>query len=379
MAIKREKDMKKLRSGFTTGACAAAAAKAALILLNGGKPGATLDVIFPDGKKRGLPLESAKLGKNGIIATAAVRKDAGDDPDVTDKALISVKISPISQIDVCSKDFTEKILGSTFVIRGGKGVGLATRKGLPIPEGKWAINPVPRKMISENIASCGYTRKGVFLLEISVKDGIKIARRTLNPTLGIVGGISILGTSGIVVPYSNKAYLDTVKILLDGARMQRLPHVALCTGGSTAKAVAKLHPRIPEHGIIRIGDFIGPTLKHAASLGFKTITVACMPGKLLKFAEGHRNTHAHNVKQQFDGLAKFAEKLCVGDRTVAGIRNSATVGEILELLDSKTASAILEGLAEKALRNFIKWTGTDHVEIIVFDSHGYVITRKSCS
>ena len=310
-------------------------------------------------------------------ATASVIKDAGDDPDVTHKALITVEISPLPARNITTRDFTVDILNSAFAIRGGKGVGLVTRKGLPVPEGKWAINPIPRKMLAENLIACKYKTTGLFLLEISVKNGEKIAKRTLNPTLGVKGGISILGTSGIVVPYSNKAYLKTVKILLNGAKMEGIRHIAICTGGTTAKAVGKLYPEIPELGIIRIGDFINPALKNASSLGFDKITVACMPGKLLKYAEGHKNTHAHNVKQQFGGLAKFAESLGFSGQTVEKIRGSATVREILDFIKPDPALKMMNDLAGKALGNFLNWTDSSNIEVVVFDSDGKTVARKT--
>jgi cobalt-precorrin-5B (C1)-methyltransferase len=232
-------------------------------------------------------------------------------------------------------------------------------------------------MLAENLLSCKYKTSGLFLLEISVKNGEKIAKRTLNPTLGVAGGISILGTSGIVVPYSNKAYINTVKILLKGAKMEGIRHIALCTGGTTAKALGKLYTEIPELGIIRIGDFINPALKSASSLGFDKITVACMPGKLLKYAEGHKNTHAHKVKQQFGGLAKFAESLGFSGQTVEKIRGSATVREILDFIKPDPALKMVNELAGKALGNFLNWTDSSNIEVVVFDSDGKTVVRKT--
>lgn len=370
-------DIKKLKTGYTTGACAAAAAKAAWTIFNGEEVGDETDIVFPDRKKRSLPVKSAEMDERTKTAAASVIKDAGDDPDVTHKALITVKISPAPARSITTRDFTADILNAAFVIRGGKGVGLVTRRGLPVPEGKWAINPVPRKMLAENLLACKYKTSGLFLLEISVKNGEKIAKRTLNSTLGVTGGISILGTSGIVVPYSNKAYLSTVKILLKGAKMAGIRHIALCTGGTTAKAIAKIYPEIPELGIIRIGDFINPAIKFASSMEFEKITIACMPGKLLKYAEGHKNTHAHKVKQEFGGLAKFAESLGFSGQTVQKIRGSATVREILDFIKPDPALKMMNELAGKALGNFFDWTGSSNMEVIVFDTSGKTVVKKT--
>jgi cobalt-precorrin-5B (C1)-methyltransferase len=367
--------IKNLRTGFTTGACAAAGAKAAWLLYNGKKNHDNINIIFPDKKHRCLKIDSSEM-RNGKASVSLI-KDAGDDPDVTDKARITVKINPISAGEISSRDYTIDILDASFVIRGGKGVGYATKRGLPVPEGKWAINPVPLKMISGNIAECEIRRRGLFLLDISVKNGEKIARKTLNPALGIKGGISILGTSGIVVPYSNKAYIDTVKILLRGAAEYGIKHIILCTGGSTARALKKTYPKIPEIAIVRIGDFINPAIKFASSLGFDKITVACMPGKLLKYAEGHKNTHAHNVAQQFSGLAKFAKKIGAADKTVNRIKNAAAVREIFDFVKPDIRAKLLDNMTEKALNNFHKWTGSQNIEIVVFDPDGKPVTTKS--
>ncbi len=374
--MKSETAIRKLKTGYTTGACAAAAAKAAWLLYNGEKSVDEVKIIFPDKKFHHLKIESFEFNEEERIARATVVKDAGDDPDVTDNAHISVKITPIPARKIEGSDFTEDILESSFIIRGGKGVGIVTRQGLPVPEGKWAINPVPRKMIMENLASCKFDTVGLFLLEISVRGGERLAKKTLNPTLGIKGGISILGTSGIVVPYSNKAYLKTIKILLNGAKLHGVRHVALCTGGTTAKAISRMYPTIPEQGIIRIGDFINPAIKHASSLKFDKITVACMPGKLVKYAEGHKNTHAHNVKQQFGGLAKFAEDLGFSGETVNRIRSSSTVREILNFIKPDPALQMMNDMAGKALRNFFNWTGSSNIEVVVFDANGRKVTEK---
>jgi cobalt-precorrin-5B (C1)-methyltransferase len=367
---------KNLRTGFTTGACAAAGAKAAWLLYNGKGIHDKINIIFPDRKRRCLKIDSSET-RNGKASVSLI-KDAGDDPDVTDKARITVKINSISAGEISNRDYAVDILSASFAIRGGKGVGYAARKGLPVPQGKWAINPVPLKMISENIAECEIRRHGLFLLDISVKDGEAIAKKTLNPALGIKGGISILGTSGIVVPYSNKAYIDTVKVLLRGAAEYGIKHIILCTGGSTAKALKESCPKIPEIAIVRIGDFINPAIKFASSLGFDKITVACMPGKLLKYAEGHKNTHAHNVAQQFSGLAKFAKKIGVDGKTVNRIKNAAAVREIFDFVKPDIRAKLLDNMAENALNNFRGWTGSQNIDIVVFDSDGKPVTTKSC-
>ncbi len=370
MAVK-----KKLRKGFTTGACAAAGAKAAWMLLNGQTPPPDLDVLFKDGKRRGIKLES--VGRHGAGVSAEVIKDAGDDPDVTDKACIWVSLEESGKSEMSLCDHVIEAGGSFFILRGGAGVGLVTRKGLAAPEGKWAINPGPLKMISDNLLDCGVVRDGVFLIEISVRDGDKIAEKTLNPVLGVVGGISILGTSGIVVPSSNKAYVETIRILLRGASDAGLSHVALCTGGSTSEAVRELYPGLPEIATIRIADFIGDSLKYAAARNFEKITVACMVGKLLKYAQGHKNTHAHIVSQSFPLLAKLARSLGADDSQAEALEDSRTVSEALSHVDAEMRGMLLDSLAGKALFNFREWTGSENIEIVVFSAGREALLRKT--
>ncbi len=373
----KNKEIKKTKVGFTSGACAAAAAKAAWMLYNGERVEDEVDILFPDKKRYSLKIKASGMNDKTKTATASVIKDADDDPDFTHKMLITVKISPLLARNITTRDFTADILDSAFVIRGGKGVGLVAGKGLPVPEGKWAIYPVPRKMLADNILSCKYRTNGLFLLEISVKNGEAFAKKTLSPTIGIKGGISILGTSGIVLPYSNKAHLDTVKILLNGAGKEGIRQIVLCVGGTTVKAVRKMYPEIPELGIIRVGDLINPALKFASSLGFAKITIACMPGKFLKYAEVHRNTHAHNVNQRFGGLAKFAENLGFSGRTVEKIKGSATVREIMDFIKPDAALKKMNELAGKALGNFLDWTGNSNIEVVVLDSDGKAVAGKT--
>ena len=268
-----------LRSGFTTGACAAAAAKAAYC-------GKVLPVIFPDGTGKIIPV---KISGN----SASVIKDAGDDPDVTDKALISVEIEKSHQVE--TEDYCETVKGGKIILCGGEGVGLATRPGLDIPPGKWAINPAPRKMIVENLIDAGFNGASI-RVTITVANGKEIALKTLNPTLGIVGGISILGTSGIVVPYSNAAYIHTIDLRIRNAVAEGAKVLAFSTGSRTGKAILRDYAELKEKNIIRIADFIGQALESAQKAGVKKMVIACMPGKLYKYACGYKNTHAHKVK-----------------------------------------------------------------------------------
>lgn len=369
-----------LRKGFTTGAAVAATAKAAWLLLNNSKPQSKIDIIFGDSKRRKLTLNSLALSRAGSakIAKASIIKDAGDDPDVTNHALISVKIKKGKINEAKNSDHILRIKKCIFIVRGGVGVGIVRRKGLPVLLGKSAINPGPLKMLRKNLAECDFRKSGTFLLEISVKDGEKIAKKTLNPILGIKNGISILGTTGIVVPYSHKAYLDTIKILIKGAKKEGLTHIAFCTGSSTEKAIKKIYPCMKAISIIRIADFIAPSLETADKLKFRKVSVACMQGKLLKYARGDKNTHAHIVKQYLSFFAKIArEKFDLPSVIQEKIKKSSTMNEALSYLPSEKVRPILNELSEIALLNFKNWTkNLNYLEILLFSNDGSLIIRK---
>src|SRR5215467_7030216 len=225
-----------LRRGWTTGACATAAAKAACAALVTGKFPDPVEITLPRGERPSFAL--AVYRKDRDSATAGVVKDAGDDPDVTHGALILATVRPAAP-------------GSGVIFRAGKGVGTVTRPGLPIPPGEPAINPVPRKMIRDAIAEVArqHGAPGDVTVEIAIADGEALATRTLNARLGIVGGLSVLGTTGIVVPYSCAAWIHSIRSGIDVARAIGLTHIAGSTGTGSEAAVQKLYG-FPESALI---------------------------------------------------------------------------------------------------------------------------------
>ena len=232
-----------LRTGFSTGACAAAAASAAWLRFRGTDPGDGIDILFPDGKRRRIDLAGSKATEH---PSAWVIKDAGDDVDITDKAVIRVSVQKIEGADVLEADHVEKCGKCNIVLRAGDGVGRVTRRGLDVPVGKWAINPVPRRMIIDNLKHLDIDSEDCSLLfEISIDNGAELAGKTLNPTLGIEGGLSILGTTGLVIPCSNKAYIATIKILLRGAAECGCKTAVLVTGGKTHRLARSEFPDLP--------------------------------------------------------------------------------------------------------------------------------------
>jgi cobalt-precorrin-5B (C1)-methyltransferase len=229
---------------------------------------------------RGLGLEVGVEGYSSSegAASATVRKDAGDDPDVTNGALIGARLS--------------RWEGPGVLILGGPGVGRFTKPGLPLPPGEWAINPVPRAMIRENLSP--FLGEGVpgLRVEISVEDGELLAQSTLNPRLGIAGGISILGTSGLVRPFSHPAYLATIDAAMGVARALGSEEIVLSTGGRSEGFARRERPDLPGEAFVMIADYFRGGLRRAARHGFKTVGLSSFFGKAAKQAMGLPNTHA---------------------------------------------------------------------------------------
>lgn len=362
---------KTLRTGYTSGACAAAAAKAAFSKT---AAGATLEVLFPDSNYHKFAVSSCEIRKNKVIA--AVIKDAGDDPDITHNAQISAAISPFEE-KVGEHDYELTCGKATIILRGGEGVGYSTRFGPDVPVGKWAINPVPREMIINNLQEAGCGReKRVWLVEIAIADGEKLAEKTLNPTLGIIGGLSVLGITGIVEPKSHAAYIETIRILLKGIvenHQSGLMTAVLCTGARTQRAVAAGYPELSEHTFIRIGDFIAESLKFAAEFKLDKVIVGCMPGKLAKYAAGFENTHAHKVKMDI-AIFEPALKSCkVSEETCKKVLSSLTIREALECLNKDEFTPVLDFIGMEALKHIKQWCPGSSCEIRTYDYDGKLL------
>jgi cobalt-precorrin-5B (C1)-methyltransferase len=283
-------DGQTLRRGWTTGACATAAAKAAFVALRTGAFPDPVEIDLPRGGRASFALAETWVVPD--CAMAAVVKDAGDDPDVTHGALIRVKVRA-------------GMLGSGVVFRAGPGVGTVTRAGLPLPPGEPAINPVPRQMIRDALASVTGGPVDVEV-EIGVDDGERLASRTLNGRLGIVGGLSILGTTGIVVPYSCAAWIDSIHRGIDVARAAGLTHIAGATGSTSEAAVARLHG-LPEIALIEMGDFVGGMLRYLRRHPVARVTIAGGVGKMAKLAQGRLDLHSKRGAVDVPALAALAD------------------------------------------------------------------------
>lgn len=302
MAAKRN-----LRTGFTTGTCAAAAAKGALLCACGSSPPA-VRVTLPDGEEAAVPVCEARVSTGGFICD--IVKDAGDDPDSTAGAVIRAEVKLIKKEGI--------------YIKGGQGVGLVTRPGLAVPEGEPAINPVPRKMISSAVRQVVSANQGVEVT-ISVPDGERIARKTLNGRLGIIGGISILGTTGRVIPYSHAAYRESIVCALDVAQACGLDHVVFSTGKSSEQAARKVYPHLGEAGFVLMADYFGFAVCQAQKHAVKRITISCFPAKLLKMASGARSTHCSQSGIDLSLMAGLFKKAGSAPGLTDAVMNAHTV------------------------------------------------------
>ena len=262
-----------LHSGLTTGTCATAAAvAAALRLLKKEKP-EEVPVLLPDGETIYVPVSYSE-------EYASVFKDAGDDPDVTNGLEIRASVKP----------------SETFEILGGEGVGRFTLHGFDYPPGEAAINKAPREMIRQNLESYGVPLQ----VTISVPEGAEIARRTFNPRLGIEGGISIIGVSGIVKPFSEEAFIESIRKCMTVAKASGSERVVINSGGKSERFVRALYPTLPQQAFVEYGNYIGETLKIAHELNIKNVTLGVMLGKAVKLAQGHLDTHSRKATMDKD-------------------------------------------------------------------------------
>ncbi len=349
-----------LRSGFTTGACATAATRGALSALIYQRVFRDSTIRLPLGKLVTFALHTCSF--NSSVGRASVIKDAGDDPDVTDKAEICAQVEWSDEPGV--------------TLRGGTGVGRVTKPGLPVPPGEPAINPVPRSMICATVAEvledAGVRRPGV-TVEIAVPRGEELAQKTFNPRLGIVGGISILGTSGIVVPYSTAAWVASVVQAIDVAVAQGCRELILTVGGRSERAAQKLFPSLPEVAFIQIGPFFGAALRHCARCGVQRVRLVAMIGKLAKFAGGNESVHSTVSSQDFAFLAGLAGEAGADDALRQRIAGANTAQEVADMLGPDLRTLFFQLLCERAWR-FGQAVGAGfRFEVFLTGVHGEVL------
>jgi cobalt-precorrin-5B (C1)-methyltransferase len=333
-----------LRSGYTTGACATAAAKGALLALIYQQFFDEVSIRLPQDQVVKFPLRTCSFTRDE--GRSSVIKDAGDDPDATDKA------------EICVRVVWSQTPGVAF--RRGLGVGLVTKLGLPVPPGEPAINPVPRRMIVETLHEVldeapslsppfqGGDKGGTGMsVEISVLGGEEMAHKTFNPRLGIVGGISILGTTGIVTPYSTAAWLASVVQSIDVAAAQGCRHLVLTVGARGERTARQLFD-LSDDAFIQIGPFFADALRHCGQAGIDKVSLVSMIGKLAKFAAGNGSVHSTTSAQDFAFLARIAQECGAREELLFRIRAANTAQEVAEMIATGGHHSFFARLCQEA-------------------------------
>ena len=317
---KRRKGL--LRTGYTTGTSASAATKAALLTLISSQIFNTIEVSLPKGKVAILKIAWTRFNQHNQSVTSAVIKDGGDDPDVTHGAEICSTVSLTNNIGLIEID-------------GGIGVGRVTRPGLGLEIGSAAINPVPKKMIEYAVSDTAKSlllKKGIKVI-ISVPKGEELAKKTDNPRLGIVGGISILGTTGIVFPYSTASFAASIRQSLDVAISLGTDIVVLTTGGRSEDFIKTLYNYLPDYAFIQMGDFSGYTIKQCTNRNIKKIIIAGFIGKLTKMAMGIKQTHVRGSHVSIEFMANLASKCIDSKEIINEIRKANTARHVSEIIN----------------------------------------------
>lgn len=359
-----------LRPGWTTGACATAAARAAWVALVTGEFPDPVRIELPQGRTPAFALTAERLEVEGgavVAAMAAVTKDAGDDPDITHGALVRVTVRP-------------GVPGSGVTFVAGPGVGTVTLPGLPLAVGEPAINPGPRTHLLRNLEDAASElgrAVGDVVVEVGIDDGEELATHTLNPRVGVLGGLSVLGTTGVVVPYSCSAWIDSIRRGIDVARASGHVHVAACTG-STSEQVARELLGLPEVALLDMGDFAGAALKYLRTHPVARLTVVGGVAKLAKLAQGHLDLHSARSTVDHDHLAALAEDAGARGAILEAVRTAPTVlaavavcrAASVPLGDAVAAAARAEAL--RVLRG-----APTQVAVVCIDRTGAVVGRAS--
>ncbi|WP_024676400.1 cobalt-precorrin-5B (C(1))-methyltransferase [Pseudomonas syringae] len=347
-----------LRSGLTTGSCATATSLAAARLLLSGQISDAVEIVLPKGKQVQMRLEFCRRVDN--FAEAGTLKDAGDDPDVTHGALVFARVRQ------------EAAPGVRFV--AGAGVGSVTRPGLVLAVGEPAINPVPRRMMTEHLLrlaeELGYS--GGFEVTIGVEGGEALALKTMNPRLGILGGLSILGTSGIVRPFSCAAYIASIHQGIDVATTNGYRHIAACTGNASEDTMRRIY-NIPDIALIEMGDFVGAVLKHLRKVPVDKLSLCGGFGKISKLAAGHMDLHSRHSSIDLPQLALWAAQVGA---------DAALQQQILHANTSQQALAMCAAagvpLGDEVCRHALAFArsvvpATVQVEVFAIDRQGGVV------
>lgn len=349
-----------LRKGWTTGACAAGAAKAAFWGFYAGVFPDPVTIRLPRGLTPSFALALAELTEDG--AMAAIVKDAGDDPDITHNALIQAYWRPDASV-------------SGLVLRAGSGVGTVTLPGLPMAVGAPSITPGPRAQIVQNVedaaALLGVTPQGT--LTFSIPGGEELALKTLNPRLGILGGLSILGTNGVVIPYSCSAWAHSIRRGIDVARALGLQHLGAATGKMSEEALRQ-HHHLPEQALIDMGDMVGALLSGVRRDPPQRLSLAGGPAKLSKLALGHTDLHSKSTATDLDAVAQMAAEAGAPPDVVVQARAQTTVSGIVEVAKDYPLSQLIARRARSTLMAALP--GGIDIDVLVVGRDGHLWGRS---
>ena len=358
--IKKEK----LKTGFTTGTCSTASAKAGILAIINQKKIEQVDVTLPKGNSLNNKLKNCEFDLRK--SRCSVIKDGGDDPDVTHGAEIIVELL-----------LTEKV--NEIEIDGGEGVGIVTKPGLGLEINKPAINPVPKKMIIENLREVGekvLLKNGIRVV-ISVPKGKELGPKTDNPRLGIKNGISILGTSGIVIPFSTASYAASIRQNLDVAIAMGNDTVVLTTGGRSEDFAKKIVD-LPEHCFVQMGDFSGYTIQQCGKKNIKKAYVVGFIGKLAKMAVGVKQTHVKGSKVDMNFLAELARKSNATESIIQSIKKANTARHVSEIIQENNVEGFFELICNETYKHMRKHSEEKvPIDVILFDFDGNILARKS--
>jgi len=355
-------EAKKFRKGFTTGTCAAASSMAAILSIIKQQKVQNVDVTLPKGNSLNIKIHSCEFNKNS--ARCSVIKDGGDDPDVTHGAEIIVELSLTDNVNQIEID-------------GGEGVGIVTKPGLGLEINKPAINPVPKKMIYQNLSQVAneILRQNGIKVVISVPKGKELALKTDNPRLGIVGGISILGTSGIVIPFSTASFAASIRQNLDVALAMGNDTIVLTTGGRSEE-FSKSLVDLPEHCFVQMGDFSGYAIQQCAKKGIKKAYVVGFIGKLSKMAKGVKQTHVKGSKVDMGFLSKLATESGAEVSVANKIKAANTARHVQEIIQKSQSNEFFNKVCSNVYEQ-MKGHSENKVllEVILFDFDGSVLSR----
>lgn len=357
---------KALRWGYTTGTCAAAASIAALQYLITGEAPNYVHVTLPQGQQVKITIEQCWT-EDGGRACASVTKDGGDDPDVT------------HGLEIQSCVALRPGAGTQFV--HGEGVGRVTLPGLEIGIGEPAINPVPRKMISAHLEQvlAQYGIAGGTEVQIRVPQGTDVAQQTFNPRLGIMGGISILGTTGLVKPYSSEAFVESIRRGLQVAHALGCREALFNSGGRSEAYLRAYLPGVPESAFVQYGNWIGEALVIARDLGFAAVTMGMMLGKAVKLAEGHLNTHSKESVFDPEFMCRIASAATYPPSTINAIRNLHLARNITQIIPFTCEEPFYIELARLCAAVCMDCAGQLDVQVLLVGQEGEILDFRKCT